>query len=441
MKKSRLNIVITMLFVILMAICLFACGGNNNNSPSKGNENKNTEKEKFRVTFIADDREISSQQYDVGTTQITVPSVPTKDNYNGVWEEYTVNTTKKVDLTIRAIYTPIQYSAIYYVNKSDTPYITIHFDVENPIETQPVYQTEEGEVFGGWYYNNSIAALGVEKIEGIININNSYINKETKTIKIYAGTYQGTPGFEFKYNNGKYLVNAYKGHDETIVLPETYNNTLVQGIQFDNNTSYNFRGKTNINSVVIPNTYTSIQAGLFNGCTNLKKLSTPFVCSEEEPNSQSETIPYLKWIGSFKNLEEIYIDHGIIRQDEFWEQENLKKVTINEAQMNQSAFYGLQNLEQVTILGEVSISQNAFYNCVKLKTISIENITRIGQNAFANCVKLEKVTIPNTATIVDTNAFKNCTSLEELNIAAKTIGEGIIQGCNIESITLLAGVE
>ncbi len=65
-----------------------------------------------KLTFMADGVKVSEIAYDYDTTFISVPEVPTKAGYNGVWERYTLDYTER---TVNAVYTAIVYT-IRYVN-------------------------------------------------------------------------------------------------------------------------------------------------------------------------------------------------------------------------------------------------------------------------------------------------------------------------------------
>lgn len=91
---------------------------------------------------------------------------------------------------------------------------------------------------------------------------------------------------------------------------------------------------------------------------------------------------------------------------------------------------GLQSItlpETVTVIGDY-----AFYNCTALKDAIIpENVTTIGSYAFYNCTSLESVVIPDSVTSVGEYAFYNCTAVKSLTIGAgvKTVGKEAFKDC------------
>ena len=64
----------------------------------------------YVVTFMDGETVVGTDTYTVEDTQITVPEVPAKDGYNGVWEEYALTTG---DVTVNAVYTAIEYTATF----------------------------------------------------------------------------------------------------------------------------------------------------------------------------------------------------------------------------------------------------------------------------------------------------------------------------------------
>ena len=58
----------------------------------------------YTATFMADDKVVATVQFTVEDTTLAEPKVPEKEGYTGVWESYTIGAS---DMTIRAIYTPI----------------------------------------------------------------------------------------------------------------------------------------------------------------------------------------------------------------------------------------------------------------------------------------------------------------------------------------------
>jgi len=73
-----------------------------------------------------------------------------------------------------------------------------------------------------------------------------------------------------------------------------------------------------------------------------------------------------------------------------------------------SFFEGCTSLESIELPATLTtISQDAFYGCTSLKNVTLhEGITTINQRAFYNC-KLTEITIPSTVTSIGSKAFQS----------------------------------
>ena len=149
---------------------------------------------------------------------------------------------------------------------------------------------------------------------------------------------------------------------------------------------------TQLTSVNLPNSVTTIAGGAFSGCTGLTSI--------EIPNSVIS-------IGS-------------------------------------SAFYGCTGLTSITIPNSVTtIGYSAFYGCTGLTSIEIPNsITSIEYETFNGCTGLTSITIPNSVTTIGSSAFSGCTGLTSIEIPdGVTSVEYAFQNCsNVSSVTIGKGV-
>ena len=144
--------------------------------------------------------------------------------------------------------------------------------------------------------------------------------------------------------------------DTNIVIPDTYNDLPVKGID-----NWAFYGCDSLTSVVIPDGVTTIGDYAFKNCSGLNSVD---------------------------------IGNGLISIGDY-------------------AFQYCNSLTSVTIPDGVTIiGDYAFYDCDSMTSVTIpDTVTTIGACAFCSCDSLTNVIIPNSVTTIGNSAFDSCTSL------------------------------
>ncbi len=198
-----------------------------------------------------------------------------------------------------------------------------------------------------------------------------------------------------------------------------------------------FAGCTGLTSLTIPNSVTSIEASAFAGCTGLTSLTIPnsvttigeqafFGCSGLTsltiPNSVT-TIGKYAFI-SCSGLTSIIVEEGNPVYDSRESCNAIIKTSANEL------ITGCKN----TVIpdGVTSIGNGAFWRCYGLTSITIPNsVTSIGGYAFVFCFGLTSITIPNSVTSIESGAFQNCSGLTSLAIpnSVTSIGDWPFTDC------------
>lgn len=184
-------------------------------------------------------------------------------------------------------------------------------------------------------------------------------------------------GLAYRLNNQSYTVYGLGlCTDSDIVISDTYNGLPVTGIY-----SYAFDNET-IESVVIPDSITSIGYGAFYSCDFLTEVTIP---------------------------------NSIINIEPF-------------------AFYNCDKLTEISIPdGVTSIEPYTFYGCNSLISVQLGNdVTNIGNYAFSGCFDLTEINIPSSLSCIGVAAFNDCDSLTEISIPdlVTTIGESAFYNCD-----------
>ena len=168
-------------------------------------------------------------------------------------------------------------------------------------------------------------------------------------------------------------INQYVGTSETVVIPAKIDGLPVVSIVGVRNSGNFEKGAfegSQIQSVTIPESVTSIGLDAFKDCTKLTQVTV------------SENIKIIQG-GAFRNCVA------------------LKRMDLSQTKVQ-------------------IIDYTAFYGCTALTEIKFSNnLTEIGRKAFAECTALLVLDFPDSLIKVDGGAFDNCTSLKVVTIPEK----------------------
>ena len=170
-------------------------------------------------------------------------------------------------------------------------------------------------------------------------------------------------GFVFEENESTATVIGYKGRNEHITIPSTYNGKPVTAI--GDSAFYRHYNKRIIRSVTIPDTVKIIGGGAFGCCSELTSVVIP--------NS-------VTYIGDYA--------------------------------------FSFCNFKTINIPGSVEcLEDGAFQDCRSLTTVKIgEGVKVIKERAFQDCCSLTTVKIGEGVKVIKEGAFRRCTSLESISL-------------------------
>lgn len=183
---------------------------------------------------------------------------------------------------------------------------------------------------------------------------------------------------------------------------------------------------TELTSISIPSSITSIPFGIFKFCLNLTSIviddNNPKYDCRNECNAIIETETNTLIAGCPNSI----IPNGV-------------------SSIGHSAFYGCNGLTSIDIPNSVTvIGEHAFYDCSSLTSITIpSSVTSIGDYAFAGCSSLTSITIPDGVETIGKNAFHSSSSLTSIIIDKNNAHYDSRENCNAivetSSNTLILG--
>ena len=286
-------------------------------------------------------------------------------------------------------------------------------------------------------------------------------------------------GFIFFENGDMCYLLGYSGPETKIVLPQSCNgkNYAIYKNAFNN--------CTNLTSVTIPNSVTSIGSEAFRECYKLVEVynmsslniqkgsySNGYVGSYAlnvyTPTSgesklwttedgfifyeDGETCYLVGYIGDNTDISLPKNCHGknyVVYQYAFYNRTSLRSVNIPDSvtSIGNSAFCGCSNLTSVTIGNNVTnIASNAFYYCDKLQYNEYDYAWYLGNdsNPYMILVKAKSHHIMSckihaNTKIINTYAFYGCGKLTSITIpdSVTSIGSSAFYGCSsLTSVTI-----
>ncbi|MBR1891322.1 MAG: leucine-rich repeat protein [Clostridia bacterium] len=237
-----------------------------------------------------------------------------------------------------------------------------------------------------------------------------------------------------------------------------------------------FANQLVIRSLVIGPNVETIGSAILSGCSNLEKLTVPFVGSTVDAVNEAKVLGYLFGTASYDGATAKTMSYNATGSSTFYIPDSLKEVTVTGDALSNYAFYGL-DFTKVELTGNVetignyafygmnnltsyrvpqsvkTIGDYAFASCSNLAEVNFESataLTSIGDHAFEGCSLLgygkdNVLTLPATVTEIGDYAFASCTTLSSVQLegtGVTVLNECVFYGCTkLSKVTLNADTE
>jgi len=392
----------------------------------------------YTVSYYADGVLVGSATYTVENTEVTAPAVPTKDHYTGSWDRFT---PMYQDQTVTASYTPVEYT-VTFVN-GDTTVGSDTYTVESTEITVPAVP-EKAHYTGAWEaYELSGGNLTVKPVYTPVSysvvfvVDGEVIATETYTIENLSVTEPAIPA-KTGYRGAwqSYTVTGSNQTVQAIYTPVKYT------VSFDSN------GGSAVGSMEIPHNATVVAPST---PTKVGYVFTGWQLNGEAYDFTTSVTGALELTASWAEISTVLTFTYDVATETYSVTGYTGSPTLlvipatyegkPVVGIANSAFEDCGTLQSVILAdGITSIGENAFYGCWSLSSIKIpDTVTAIGESAFAHCTSLPDIELPNDLTELSRSLFYGCDALTTVALPSglTTIGNYVFYECNsLRSITI-----
>ena len=350
-----MNRIVKKLFIILLALAAVVCLVVGAACTNEGEDEPNA----VTVTLISQDGKSQQSLWLPGDPLPTV----TEENkdFEGYWTD--AGYTQRYEGTV----VPDANITLYYKLLSQYYNIVLDYGPLGTVEFGQVAIGEsvtlpercpEGAEFAGFA---TAPGAAVQYPTGTPVLN---IAAKGETVTLYA--VWTTPEDEEFVIDDNGVVTAYNGSASSVTFPMSAS-AIGEGV-FKNNS---VRGK--ITSVTVPDCYTSIACGAFEGLSGLEMLTVPFIGGSRLQDR------FLAYVFGAEKYTDNYYSFSVYTDGE----------NIAQSEMDDASLYIPQTLRTVRVTESVrDIAEGAFYYAYSLENLVLdypEDLIRIGESAFEAC--------------------------------------------------------
>ena len=394
-RKDKKMKKVCMMLIVLAAVCLLLAGCAESGQTQTNNDQAMPAVNICTVTFDTQGgTEIAAQNLEKGS-RVQKPQDPEKAGYTFAGWTYSgedwsfIQHTVTGNMTLTAQWQINTYTVIYTLNGGTNAQSNpITFTVED--ETVTLSAPERtGYTFVGWTWEG--------QTEPQMSVTIPIGTHENKT---FAANWT-FDGFVVSDEGVLTIRPGVTYIPADIEIPEIYNDKNVKSIG-----DHAFDGRTELKSIIIPDSVTSIGESVFSGCSSLVSITIPFVGHRAGVTVDDTyqypfgylfgTVSYTGGTATEQMMQVHYADHDMM---------SIRGIT----------YYIPATLRSVTVTGG-NILEGAFNNCTGLASITIQgSVTNIGARVFSGSTGLTSITIPDSVTSIGEYVFFGCMGLTSIN--------------------------
>lgn len=235
--------------------------------------------------------------------------------------------------------------------------------------------------------------------------------------------------YDYSYkilNDGTLRLYQYEGTDTNIVVPDTIDGRKVTVL--GNSTFQYCTQASDIESVTLPDSLTTIEKNAFYNCEKLKSVTIP------QNVSSIGLAAFVEGL-SESSLTEIKVDpenpYFSEKDGVVFSKDGTKLIVFPSGR---SGDYQIPD-------GTVSVGDYAFYYCVNVSSITVPGSVRsLGEGAFGNCSSLTKAVLNEGLEEIGEYAFQSSSGIRDIIIPAsvKSVGKNglcLSSGCRIRVLS------
>lgn len=235
--------------------------------------------------------------------------------------------------------------------------------------------------------------------------------------------------YDYSYkilNDGTLRLYQYEGTDTNIVVPDTIDGRKVTVL--GNSTFQYCTQASDIESVTLPDSLTTIEKNAFYNCEKLKSVTIP------QNVSSIGLAAFVEGL-SESSLTEIKVDpenpYFSEKDGVVFSKDGTKLIVFPSGR---SGDYQIPD-------GTVSVGDYAFYYCVNVSSITVPGSVRsLGEGTFGNCSSLTKAVLNEGLEEIGEYAFQSSSGIRDIIIPAsvKSVGKNglrLSSGCRIRVLS------